>query len=122
MTASGVLAGLRGSRIGDAVRRHASALFLAALIVALTGASYAGLYEQNARSQRQFAQVQARQRQAGLLIEKSLCADLATMAAIPAPAGNPARNPSRAYEQAEARAWAGLVRDLGCAALTGRHS
>jgi hypothetical protein len=57
---------------------------------------------------------QVAQRKAGQLIEKSLCADLGTMAAIRPPAGNPAANPSRAYEQDEARAWAGLVRDLGC--------
>jgi hypothetical protein len=54
------------------------------------------------------------QRRAAELTEKSLCADVGTMAAIPAPAGAAAANPSRAYEQAEHRAWAGLVIAIGC--------
>lgn len=51
---------------------------------------------------------------AGLLIEQRICLDMGTMAKIPPPAGPPAANPSRAYEQDEHRAWEGLVTGLGC--------
>jgi hypothetical protein len=61
---------------------------------------------------RKLAEEQAEQARAGAALEKALCSDVGTMAAIPAPAGNPAANPSRAYEQAEHRAWAGLDHDV----------
>jgi hypothetical protein len=51
---------------------------------------------------------------AGALVEKALCSDVGTMARIKPPPGAAAANPSRAYEQAESRAWHGLVLDLGC--------
>jgi hypothetical protein len=51
---------------------------------------------------------------AGLVIEERICLDMSTMANIPPPAGPAAANPSRAYEQDEHRAWAGLVNGLGC--------
>lgn len=57
---------------------------------------------------------QAAQQSAGFQVERKLCADVATMSAIQPPAGATAANPSRAYEQAEHRAWAGLVIALGC--------
>ncbi len=57
---------------------------------------------------------QAVSRAAGVLIEQKLCLDLGTMSGIPAPPGNPQANPSRAYEQAEHRAWLGLYDGLGC--------
>jgi hypothetical protein len=57
---------------------------------------------------------QASQRRQGEMIERAICTDIGTMAAIPAPTGNPAANPSRAYEQAESRAWSGLYVGLGC--------
>ena len=87
--------------------KHGGAVFLTVLVVALSGASYAGIVHQEAVQQ-------AAQRRQGAQIEKALCADLGTMAAIRPPAGNPKTNPSRAYEQDEHRAWAGLTRDLGC--------
>lgn len=60
------------------------------------------------------AREQAVQRKAGAAVETALCTDLGTMAAIRPPPGNAKANPSRAYADAEHRAWAGLVRDLGC--------
>jgi hypothetical protein len=59
-------------------------------------------------------QEQAAQRKAGLLIEAAICTDMGTMAKIPPPAGAASSNPSRAYEQDEHRAWAGLYSGLGC--------
>jgi hypothetical protein len=60
---------------------------------------------------------QAGQRRAGLLTEQKICTDVGSMAQIPAPAGNPATNPSRAYEQAEQRTWRGLFRGLDCSQI-----
>ena len=62
----------------------------------------------------QTAEQQAVQRRAGALVEKALCADVGTMAAIRPPPGAAAANPSRAYEQAEHRAWSGLLGAIGC--------
>lgn len=41
----------------------------------------------------------AAQQRAGELVEQKLCATLGKLAALTPPAGNPATNPSRAYEQ-----------------------
>jgi hypothetical protein len=57
---------------------------------------------------------QAAQRRAGELIEEKICTDVGTMAQLAPPAGDPASNPSRAYEQAEHRAWQGLYAGLDC--------
>lgn len=57
---------------------------------------------------------QAASQKAGLLIEKAICLDMGTMAAIPPPAGAGPSNPSRTYEQAEHRAWQGLYDGLRC--------
>jgi hypothetical protein len=50
----------------------------------------------------------------GVIIDRKLCADVSTMSNIKPPAGPPSTNPSRAYEQAEHRAWSGLRDALGC--------
>lgn len=90
-----------------AARRHLDVIVLVVIVVVLSGAnlfwtSHVVTANQNA------------QRRQGELIEAKICKDVGTMAAISPPAGNPAANPSRAFEQAEARAWQGLVSDLGC--------
>jgi hypothetical protein len=78
-------------------------------------AASAAQQKQNQDRQAALAQQeQAAQRKAGLLIEEAICTDMGTMAKIPPPAGNPAANPSRSYEDAEHRAWAGLYSGLGC--------
>jgi hypothetical protein len=64
-------------------------------------------------------QEQAAQRKAGLAIEQAICTDMGTMARIPPPTGNASANPSRAYEQDEHRAWAGLYAGLGCKRIGG---
>jgi hypothetical protein len=69
---------------------------------------------QQRQEQRQEQAQQQAQRKAGLLIKQAICTDVGTMAQIPAPAGAAAANPSRAYEQAEHRAWAGLYAGLRC--------
>jgi hypothetical protein len=68
----------------------------------------------HAKFAEQQAAQQAVQRRAGEVVERAICTDIGTMAAIQPPAGNPARNPSRSYEDAEHRAWTGLYVGLGC--------
>lgn len=74
-------------------------------------------HEVNVNNTRQVAEqrrVAAAQRKAGILIEEKICSDVQTMAALNPPAGAASANPSRAYEQAEHRAWLGLVVAIGC--------
>jgi hypothetical protein len=85
------------------VQRHRDVLIVLVVIFGLWGA--------NAAKNEHTEHVQQQQARA---IERALCADVGSMAAIQAPAGPAATNPSRAFEQAEHRAWSGLVRDLGC--------
>ena len=84
----------------------------------LTQSTKASLSQQQkqyeAGQRREQAEQRAAQQKAGLLVETKLCTDLGTMARIPAPSGAAAANPSRAYEQAEHRAWQGLVNGLEC--------
>jgi hypothetical protein len=69
---------------------------------------------------RQSAAEQAAQRHAGQIVEQKLCATLAplgSLSSLEAPAGNPASNPSRAFEQrlvAKLQPLAELGADLGC--------
>lgn len=48
------------------------------------------------------------------LILDKLCSTLTGLAEIKAPAGDPATNPSRAFEQAQQKKLAELSSDLGC--------
>lgn len=87
---------------------------LLALVLIMGGGSLLASYLQNQNYQAGQEHTQVVQRAQGVLIERKLCLDLGTMAGIRAPAGPPAANPSRAYEQAESRAWNGLYAGLGC--------
>lgn len=85
------------------------------ILVVLIGAgnlwaSYAIAQNTNAK----FEAAQATAEKAGAKEVQALCADLSTMAAIQPPAGSPVANPSRAYEQAEHRAWVGLATSIRC--------
>lgn len=53
-------------------------------------------------------------RQQGLAIEHRICLTLARLAALRPPAGDPATNPSRAYDQAQHATLDQLGPDLGC--------
>ena len=57
---------------------------------------------------------QSAQQQAGLVTERKLCATLDSRAALKPPGGNPAANPSRAYEDHLHATLDGLGPDLGC--------
>lgn len=62
------------------------------------------------------ARLQAAQGRAGAAVEAKICTDVVTMSALKPPTGAASSNPSRAYEQAEHRAWRGLVVAIGCKA------
>jgi hypothetical protein len=103
--------GRRGEGMPRGARRAIVSLF--ALTLALSGASIlfaVGYYHREAAAQ---------QRQ-GELLEQRLCATLdplAGLATLRPPAGNPADNPSRAFEQQLAVKLATLAQlgpDLGC--------
>jgi len=57
---------------------------------------------------------QSAARQQGALIERRLCATLDELAALRPPAGNPAANPSRAFDDELHATLDGLGPDLGC--------
>ena len=97
--------------------RTAVAILLALVLVVGIGnlwATRSEVQSSQAAQKREQAAQQAAQRRAGQLVEAAICTDLGTMARIPPPAGSAAQNPSRAYEQAESRAWRGLYGGLGC--------
>ena len=57
---------------------------------------------------------QSAQQQAGLVTARKLCATLDSLAALKPLGGNPAANPSRAYEDHLHATLDGLGQDLGC--------
>jgi len=67
-----------------------------------------------AAQQRQAAAEQASQQRQGEQLEQRLCTTLQREAALKPPAGSPAGNPSRAYEQAQHAILAQLGPDIGC--------
>jgi hypothetical protein len=104
--------GDKGAPLSPALRKAIAYMLL--LAIALSGANlYWTSHEVNASHAAQ-VRVQAIQRRQGEILERRICADVGTMARITPPAGPAATNPSRAYEQAENRAWSGLVVALGC--------
>lgn len=91
-----------------------SGVTLAVVAVLLLLANFVFTARYVAAQQHQQAQQQAAQQRAGEAELRALCTDLGTMARIPPPGGDPTQNPSRAYEQAENRAWQGLFTGLHC--------
>lgn len=65
----------------------------------------------------QLQSAQAAEQKAAMKELAALCTDVGTMSRIPAPPGPAASNPSRAYEQAEHRAWEGLYTGIECGKL-----
>ncbi len=109
--------GLRGAPGLSAAVRHAL-IFLFALAVLLAAANlFWTAHEVHAsRAAIQAAQVreQAMQQQQRQVILLALCTTFGKLAALKPPAGNPAANPSRAFEQALHARLDELGTDLGC--------
>jgi hypothetical protein len=57
---------------------------------------------------------QAAQRRQGAVLEQRLCITLGRLAALKPPPGNPAANPSRAFEDEQHAVLAQLGPDVGC--------
>jgi len=57
---------------------------------------------------------QAAQRRQGAVLEQRLCTTLGRLAALKPPAGNPASNPARAFDQQQQAVLAQLGPDVGC--------
>lgn len=57
---------------------------------------------------------QADQARQGQMVERKLCSTLGALAALKPPAGDPAANPARAYDQQLHATLAQLSPDLGC--------
>lgn len=84
-------------------RAHRDVLIVLAVIVGLWGANEVRADQEQAAQQRQ-----------GQMIEQRLCLSLGKLAALKPPAGNPAQNPSRAFDQQQHAILAGLGPDVGC--------
>ena len=91
---------------------------LAALTLVMAGVAvlysvhYANALQ--AAQQRQAAQQAASQRAEGAALEHKLCTTLGRLSALKPPAGSPADNPSRAFEQELTATLAELGPDVGC--------
>jgi hypothetical protein len=92
------------------ITAHARLLILFAGVVGLVAGSYllslraihsaeTAQRQQQAAQRRQAARQKAAQQRAGEAIERKLCGVFDGIAALKPPAGDPATNPSRAYEQ-----------------------
>ena len=89
-----------------------------ALVVLFAVAAALALVALLATLRAQDADRAAQQRQ-GRVLERELCTTFRKAAALKAPAGNPAKNPSRAYLQGEHLVWTGVLADLKCGQLSG---
>ena len=95
-----------------AVRR--SLLFLFALAVALAAGSLLWTAHEVRASQAAQQHEEAAQHQAGVLLGEKLCTTFSRLAALKPPAGDPAKNPSRAYDQELHATLDELGADVGC--------
>lgn len=85
------------------LRRHASVVIIAVILLSIQGAS---LWSS--------VHTRAVQEQQGRVIEQKLCTTLSKLAALTPPAGDPTQNPSRAYLQNQHQTLAELGPDVGC--------
>ena len=96
----------------QATRRPVIILIGAVLLAIALNAGYTTWAVGLERLSQQAAQ-QA-QRQAGREVERKICRTLAALAALRPPPGNPAANPSRAFDQRLHATLSQLAPDLGC--------
>lgn len=93
-------------------RRAVGALLL--LVLAVGGGNLWASWDEVHTFREQLHAGQVAEQKAGVAELGALCTDVGTMARLAPPAGAAATNPSRAYEQAEHRAWQGLYDGLAC--------
>ena len=108
--------GERGERgapgLSVAVRRALVFLFVLAMVFGMFNLLWDA--RQQAAFQSSQQREQAVQHQAGLALGEKLCVTFGRLAALKPPAGNPAKNPSRAYDQELHATLDQLGTDLGC--------
>jgi hypothetical protein len=114
-------AGLRGLPIGQA--RAIVYLFVINLLLIGVGYAFIASAENSyqagqQREQRRQEQAQRREqaaaRRTGEIVEQRICLTMHKLAALTPPAGNPARNPSRAFDDELHATLDQLGPDIGC--------
>ena len=106
----------RGTVLARRTLRSVAVLVLLALLVTGINLLWTA-HEVRAFSSSQQQQSTAQQQQ-GQAIEKKLCTTLGRLAALKPPAGAPAKNPSRAFEDDMHATLSQLGPDIGCKGLT----
>lgn len=99
------------------VRQRRSVTFLFVLPVLIAVVSLFGLIHyahELSNEQKALVQVQIQSHRTGQLVERKLCATLNQLASLRPPPGNPATNPSRAYDQQLHFTLSQLHSDVGC--------
>ena len=97
--------GKRGEPLSPALRRALVYMFLLAVLLAVV-ALLAEVHGQDVN--------RAAQQRQGVLIERRLCTTLDRLSELQPPPGNPAANPSRAFDQKLHDTLSQLGPDLGC--------
>lgn len=117
--------GNQGER-GHLSRLQGRAIVVLFLIAALSGvgnlfwtahevhSAAAAQQREQAMQQREAAAVLAAQQRQGAALEQRLCTTLGRLTALKPPPGNPAANPSRAFDQQQHAVLAQLGPDVGC--------
>ena len=105
--------GDKGDR-GMPTGQRRAIIYLFVLTLLLAGANLLWTAHEHNITRADEAAVQAQQRQQGAVIGRKLCATLDDLRSLQPPSGNPASNPSRAYEQGLHARLSQLGTDLGC--------
>lgn len=92
-------------------RANAALLFL---VLVIGGGNLLASYLQVHASQAAQREGQAMARRQGAAVEGKICTTMRELAALKPPAGNPAANPSRAYDQRLHATLDQIGTDLGC--------
>jgi hypothetical protein len=98
------------------MKRRSEVVLLALLLLVGGGNLLASWLEVHSAQAAQRREVAAQQHQ-GMLAEHKICTTLGRLAADKPPPGDPATNPSRAYDQSLHATLDELGPDLGCGAL-----
>lgn len=108
--------GNRGEKGADGLSHplRRALVFLFALAVLLAGAGLLWTSHEVRASQAAQQREQAAQQRAGVALGDKLCITFSRLAALKPPAGDPAKNPSRAYDQELHATLDELGADLGC--------
>lgn len=109
--------GERGERGLSRLQGRAVVVLFLLAVLSSAGSWYWQVREVDVNRAQFHAQQVAQQRAAAAVLEK-LCTSFAKQAALKPPPGNPATNPSRAYDQGEHAILAQLGPDIGCARRT----